>query len=113
MVDSFNNVHDVLRMMEATIGNTINDKPLYDKDVPIPTATICSPSKLIVAVDGIGPFSNPFAAVDATSGMEQRVPSLSFAEKIKICPETWSHGKFQVTRHNVGKETVKYYYCNN
>jgi hypothetical protein len=62
MADSFANVYCTLRKMEAMINRAINDKPLYDEDVP-PTTTICPPLKLTIAVDATGPFSKPFAAV--------------------------------------------------
>ncbi len=36
MVDSFANVWDALRIMEAGIGSAIDNEPLYNKDVPPP-----------------------------------------------------------------------------
>jgi hypothetical protein len=71
----------------------------------------------------MGPFANPFAAaaaakVDAAHAKDDakktdaKVSSVSFAEKNKICPEIWTQGIFQMTRHNVGKKTAKYY-CRN
>ncbi len=98
----------------------IDNKPLFNEDIP-PIAQ--SHENISIAVDATGPFANPFAAaaaaevdsthaIDDAKKMDAKVSSVSFAEKNKICPEIWTQGKFQMTRHNVGKKTAKYY-CRN
>ena len=92
MADSFATIYDNLRMME--MEDTINNKPLFDEDVP-PIAW--SHANISIAVDATGPFANPFAAaaaaeVDAAHGIadaketDAKVSSISFTEKNKICP---------------------------
>jgi hypothetical protein len=50
MADSIATVYDGLRGLEATIESIVDNKPLYDEDVP-PTPTVCPLSKLTVPVD--------------------------------------------------------------
>ncbi len=91
----------------------INDKPLFDKDVP-PIAQ--SHANISITVDATGPFANRFAVaaaaeVNAAPAIDEKetdvnVSLISFTDKNKIFPEIWSQGKFQVTRHTVGIKTI-------
>ena len=113
MADSFATIYNDLRIMEAAMERAINDEPLFDEDVP-PIAQ--SHANISIAVDVTGPFANPFAAaaaadVDAApvrdvKETDEKVSSFFFTEKNKICPKIWSWGKFQMTRHYVGKKQL-------
>jgi hypothetical protein len=114
MADSFATIYDDLRMMESVMERAINNEPLFNEDVP-PIAR--SHANISIAVDATGTFANPFAAaaeaevdaapaIDDAKEMDAKVSTISFTEKNKICPEIWTHGKFQMTRHNVEKKQL-------
>ncbi len=77
--------------MEAAMECAINNKPLFDEDVP-PIAQ--SHANISIAVDVTGPFTNPFAAaaaaeVDAAPAIDvketdAKVSSISFTTRIKF-----------------------------